>query len=73
MYFYIKNMLSDVYCNPMFLIGRRQNFTVIKLHVWFAPAKTMHPLNNKNAVYFLFIKKCFRIEISVMYFNDYSH
>jgi len=73
MYFYIKTMLSDVYSNPVFSIGRRQNCAVIKLHVWFAHAKTMHPLNKKNAVYFLFMKKCFRIEISVMYFNDCSH
>ena len=44
MCFYIYAMTSDVYCNPVFVIERRQTFTVIKLHHWIAHAETMYPI-----------------------------
>jgi hypothetical protein len=41
MCFYIYAMTSDVYCNPVFVIERRQTFTVIKLHHWIAHAQLL--------------------------------
>jgi hypothetical protein len=48
-------MTSDVYCNPVFVIERRQTFTVIKLHHWIAHAETMYPIKKTKMQFISFV------------------